>query len=66
MSVALPQHRHCVHCSAPIPEDQIYCSEECKNAHEGRKKKSDRKLMVFYIVAMVAITLIWVFAFVIK
>ncbi|MBC7108057.1 MAG: DUF2116 family Zn-ribbon domain-containing protein [Methanomassiliicoccales archaeon] len=55
MPQPLPPHTHCLNCDDPIPEDQDFCSEKCKDSYQERIKKERRRMMYFYIVAIVAI-----------
>ncbi|MCQ5375340.1 MAG: DUF2116 family Zn-ribbon domain-containing protein [Methanomassiliicoccales archaeon] len=51
----LPPHTHCLNCDNPIPEDQDFCSEKCKDAYQERMKKERRRIMYFYVAAIIAI-----------
>jgi predicted nucleic acid-binding Zn ribbon protein len=64
MAVTLPPHKHCPNCEGPIPETKDYCSEECMVKSQINKKRGSRKMLVFYIVAAIALVAIWVLSFV--
>ncbi|MGB9881451.1 MAG: DUF2116 family Zn-ribbon domain-containing protein [Methanomassiliicoccales archaeon] len=55
MPLPLPPHTHCLNCEDPIPEDQDFCSEECKNSYHQRARKEKRRMMYFYIFAIIAV-----------
>lgn len=54
----IPQHKHCVVCGkAYVGGDGRYCSSECKSDKTDELKKSKRKLLLIWAVA-VAIMLV--------
>jgi predicted nucleic acid-binding Zn ribbon protein len=64
MAVHLPPHKHCLNCEDPIPETKDYCSEECMIKSKINKKRGSRKMMMFYVVAAIALVAIWILSFV--
>lgn len=53
-----PEHSHCKFCGDPIPFDEKYCSEECGTLFAARAKKESRKETTFFVLAMVAVTVL--------
>lgn len=50
----IPQHKHCIRCGkAFITGEGRYCSAECKALKADELKKSKRKLLVIWAVAVV-------------
>ena len=62
MPASLPPHSHCVYCDEPIPEGQEFCSDECKNAFMAKRKKTSRRMAIFYIGAAIAFMVIAIMA----
>jgi len=58
MPERLPPHSHCLNCEVPIAEDEIFCSDKCKVVHDGKARKEKRRMMYFYLIAIVAIVAI--------
>jgi predicted nucleic acid-binding Zn ribbon protein len=53
-----------LNCEEPIPEDRDYCSEQCMVESKVKQKRGSRKMLLFYVVAAIALIAIWVFSFV--
>lgn len=54
-------HKHCPVCNKMIPEDEDYCSEECRMIATKEEKGSKKKIIIFvviYIVVIVAMFLV--------
>lgn len=64
MNVRLPEHSHCLHCGDPVPADATYCSDECRQERETTKRRADRRMWLFYIVAIIAVVGIWIYSYV--
>ncbi len=64
MVVRLPPHKHCLNCEEPIPEDRDYCNEECMVKSKVKEKQGSRKMMIFYILAAIALVAIWLLSFI--
>jgi len=58
MTVGLPPHSHCWNCDAPIPEGERFCSPECEKELMTKRKKSSRKMLIFYLGAAVVFMII--------
>lgn len=61
MSVRLPPHRHCPQCDDPIPEDREFCSEECREEQVAKKRRNSRRMLLFYIAAIIGLMALWVY-----
>jgi predicted nucleic acid-binding Zn ribbon protein len=64
MKVHLPEHSHCLACGDPVPANELYCSEECRQEQEAKKRKNKQRNLLFYIVAIVAIVAVWIYSYV--
>jgi predicted nucleic acid-binding Zn ribbon protein len=64
MTVRLPPHKHCLNFEEPIPEDKDYCSEECMVRSKVKEKQGSRKMLIFYVVAAIALIAIWILSMV--
>jgi len=65
MPVSLPPHKHCLNCENPIPESgDNYCSEQCMIDHKLKDKRGSRKMILFYVLAAIALIAVWVISFV--
>ncbi|MBI0583014.1 MAG: DUF2116 family Zn-ribbon domain-containing protein [Methanomassiliicoccus sp.] len=64
MSVRLPPHSHCLNCEEPVPEGEQYCSEKCMVESKVKQKQSSVRNKLFYVIAAVALVLLWLFTFV--
>ncbi len=56
-------HKHCPRCKEMIPEDEEYCSEECKAIVESKDKKGKKTIFIFigiYAVVLVVMILFMV------
>lgn len=58
MAASLPPHSHCFYCDDPIPEGEEFCSKECKKSLMDKRKKTSRKMLIFYVGAAVAFMII--------
>jgi predicted nucleic acid-binding Zn ribbon protein len=58
MTDILPDHSHCIMCDEPIPEDEEFCSDKCKEEYHYKVKKEARRMNYFYITAIVVVLLI--------
>lgn len=53
MTDRIPQHKHCIYCGkAFINGEGRYCSAECKSTKGGELRKSKRKLLIIWAVAV--------------
>jgi predicted nucleic acid-binding Zn ribbon protein len=64
MKVHLPEHSHCRECGDPVPDDKVYCSDECREEREAKERKNRQRNIIFYIVAIVAVVAIWLYSYV--
>jgi len=64
MKVTLPEHSHCANCGDPVPVDQEYCSDACRQQKATAKKQSDRRMWLFYIIAIAAVVGVWLYTYV--
>jgi predicted nucleic acid-binding Zn ribbon protein len=64
MTVRLPPHKHCPNCDDPIAEDQDYCSEECRTTSQSKRTKTNRRNMLFYIIAIAVLIGVWLISYV--
>ena len=58
MTDILPDHSHCIMCDEPIPANEEFCSDKCKEEYRSQVKKEARRMNYFYIAAIAAVLLI--------
>jgi predicted nucleic acid-binding Zn ribbon protein len=58
MTDILPDHSHCINCDDPIPVDEKFCSDLCKDEYESKAKKESRRMNYFYIAAIAIVIII--------
>ena len=58
MTDILPDHSHCILCDEPIPSDEKFCSDKCKEEYQSKVKKEARRMNYFYIAAIAVVLLI--------
>lgn len=50
----IPQHKHCLYCGrAYVSGEGRYCSDLCRSEKTGELRKSKRKLLVIWAIAVV-------------
>ena len=48
----IPQHRHCITCGNAHLNDELFCSESCKERKKAEMKKKKRQLMILFLAAV--------------
>jgi len=48
----IPQHRHCSTCGNAHLNDELFCSDACKEKKKAELKKKKRQLMIIQLAAM--------------
>ena len=56
-------HKHCPVCNRMMPEDQDYCSEECRLIATKEKKGSKKKIALFVIIYVAVIAAMFIVLF---
>ncbi len=56
----MEQHKHCQVCGRPIPVDETFCSEKCREEYEDMVSKRKKRMYVVY--GLLAVLLIVIFA----
>ncbi len=51
----MEQHKHCKICAKPIPLDEDFCSEKCREEYQELMKKRKKMQYIFYILLIVLI-----------
>lgn len=54
----LVQHRHCMGCGRAIPAKDVFCTEDCENAHKKRLRRKKNQLLLLYIGSIVILVLV--------
>ncbi len=49
----MEQHKHCKICAKPIPLDEDFCSEKCREEYEGLMEKKKKRRYIFYVLLAV-------------
>ena len=44
----MEQHKHCRICRKPIPLEEDFCSEECRERYEEMVSKRRKKMYIIY------------------
>jgi predicted nucleic acid-binding Zn ribbon protein len=61
MSDKIAQHKHCRQCGKAFVGSDLFCSEECKNAHKTNLQKKKKQLTLLYVVTFVILILALIF-----
>ncbi|HDI23656.1 MAG TPA: DUF2116 family Zn-ribbon domain-containing protein [Thermoplasmatales archaeon] len=52
MPLEIPEHRHCQMCGKAIPQNEIFCSQECKEKFEKFVRRRRILLLIMYAIIM--------------
>lgn len=51
----MEQHKHCKICSKPIPLDEEFCSEKCREEYDDLVSKRKKRQYIFYALLIILI-----------
>ncbi|MBS3817607.1 MAG: DUF2116 family Zn-ribbon domain-containing protein [Candidatus Thermoplasmatota archaeon] len=55
----MEQHKHCKICAKPIPLDEDFCSEKCREEYQDMVSERKKKQYIFYALLAVLIVVVY-------
>lgn len=55
----MEQHKHCKICAKPIPLDEDFCSEKCREEYQDMVSKRKKRQYIFYALLAVLIVVVY-------